>query len=160
MNTTDSTFLLAVQKLLGELFDGVGADEAYVLNFSDVGMIRQMQSLDAATASTRPMKGRTTIAAHVDHVIYGIELLNRFAEGEPNPWEHADWSASWKREKVDEASWRELTSRLSATAERWKRNVAKLTAPDVTAAAGVIASVAHTAYHLGAIRQILAASGK
>src|SRR5688572_18467614 len=39
--------------------------EAFVLNPGDVGLVRQLESIDAAAASARPMPGRTTVAAHV-----------------------------------------------------------------------------------------------
>jgi hypothetical protein len=32
------------------------------------------------------MAGKTTIAAHVDHLHFGLALLNRWAVGEANPW--------------------------------------------------------------------------
>jgi len=36
-----------------------------------------------------------SIAAHVDHVRYGLSLMNGWSEGH-NPFKDADWSASWK----------------------------------------------------------------
>jgi hypothetical protein len=36
------------------------------------------------------MPGKTTIAAHVDHVHFGLSILNRWAAGEGNPWAGAD----------------------------------------------------------------------
>ncbi len=103
------------------------------------------------------MPGKTTIAAHVDHVHYGMTLLNRWAAGEANPWADADWEASWQRGVVDETQWRSLRDRLRQEAESWRKAAAARTAWDDISAAGALASAAHTAYHLGAIRQILAA---
>jgi hypothetical protein len=103
------------------------------------------------------MPGKTTIAAHVDHVLYGLDLINRWAAGEPNPWADADWEASWRRTTVDDAQWRALRDRLRAAVQTWQRAVAARTDWDEISAAGAISTVAHTAYHLGAIRQILAA---
>src|SRR5580693_7595405 len=100
MNAVDSTFHRALSKLLIEIFDGPPGDEAYLLNPGDDGLLRQLDSISAGTASTRPMPGKTTIAAHVDHVHYGLALLNRWAAGEANPWADADWNASWKRVAV------------------------------------------------------------
>ena len=97
MNATDSTFKNALCKLLTEIFDGPPGKEAYLLNPGDLGLLRQLDSIDAATASKRPMPGKTTIAAHVDHVHYGFTLMNRWAAGEVNPWADADWNASWQR---------------------------------------------------------------
>ena len=79
--------------------------------------------------------------------------MNRWSAGEANPWSGADWTASWRRTTVTESEWAALRERL-----RGARGAGSnaLGAPhDVGAGMnGVIASVAHLAYHLGAIRQI------
>ncbi len=106
MNATDSIFQRALSKLLTEIFDGPPGNEAYLLNPGDVGLLRQLESLDARAASSRPMPGKTTIAAHVDHVHYGFTLLNRWAAGEANPWADADWNGSWQRGNVTPEEWR------------------------------------------------------
>jgi hypothetical protein len=159
MNSTGSIFHRALSKLLTEVFNGPPADEAYILNPGDPGLLRQLETIDARIASGRPMPGKTTIAAHADHVCYGLELLNRWAAGEENPWASADWGASWKRGTVDEQQWRALRDKLREQANKWSQAVAAKTNWDELAASGALSSVAHTAYHLGAIRQILAAMG-
>src|SRR5687768_18499722 len=101
MPTTDSIFQRALSKMLTEIFNGPPGQEAYVLNPGDPGLLRQLDSIDAAGASNRPMPGKTTIAAHADHVLYGLTLLNRWAAGEPNPWASADWDGRWTRRPVN-----------------------------------------------------------
>jgi hypothetical protein len=160
MTATDSIFVHALGKILGEIFDGPPGNEAYVLNSGDPGLLRQLDSIPAEAASARPMPGKTTIAAHVDHVCYGFSLMNRWAAGETNPFAGADWQASWRRGTVDDNRWRELRENLRRQVEAWRKHVAGRTDWDDLAAAGALSSAAHTAYHLGAIRQILAALGK
>jgi hypothetical protein len=157
MNTSDSIFQRALGKMLTEIFDGPPGNEAYLLNPGDPGLLRQLESIDARAASSRPMPGKTTIAAHVDHVHYGFTLLNRWAASEPNPWGDADWNASWGRTTVTDDQWRTLRDGLRRQAETWRKVVTSRTAWDDVSAAGALSSAAHTAYHLGAIRQILAA---
>jgi hypothetical protein len=103
------------------------------------------------------MPGSTTIASHADHVLYGLDLLNRWAAGEENPWANADWSASWKRTTVAAPQWETLRQKLREASEQWQAAVKSRKEWDETAAAGALSSAAHTAYHLGAIRQIVAA---
>ena len=158
--STQPTFHRAIQTLLVEVFDGPPGEEAYILNPKDPGLLGQLEKVDAATASSRSMPGQTTVAAHVDHVLFGIDLLNRWADGEANPWANADWSASWKRTTVDDAAWRSLRDRLRDAVAHWQAAVKDRSEWADIEAAGAVASVAHTAYHLGAIRQILAAAGK
>lgn len=155
----DTTFQLALSQLLTEIVLGPFGDHAYILNPGDPGLLRQLDSIDARTASTRPMPGTTTIAAHADHVCYGIGLLNRWAAGESNPWVDADWNASWQRGIVTEAQWQQLRDNLRTEFANWQQAVDRRDEWDEFAAAGALASAAHTAYHLGAIRQILAAAG-
>jgi hypothetical protein len=164
MPETNDLFFRAFQTILAEVFHGPPGETAFLLNPGDPGLLRQLDAIDASAASTRCAAGETTVAAHADHLLYGLELLNRWAGGEENPWATADWSASWKRKTVSEEQWRDLMSKLRAAAEKWQRAVADRAGAgaewnDVTAA-GALASAAHTAYHLGAIRQILVACGK
>jgi hypothetical protein len=157
MNALDSIFQRALCKLLVEIFDGPPSNEAFLLNPGDPGLLCQLESIDAKDASTRPMPGKTTIASHVDHVHYGLTLLNRWAAGEANPWADADWDASWKRSFVTDEQWRSLRDELREQADVWRHAAASRTTWDDLSAAGALSSAAHTAYHLGAIRQIVAA---
>jgi hypothetical protein len=157
---SDAIFKRALSTILAEIFDGAPPNEGYLLNPGDPGLLRQLESIDARAASSRPMPGKTTIAAHVDHVHYGLMLLNRWIAGEANPWATADWDASWKRDQVNDEQWRALRDKLRREAEAWQAGVKKHTEWGDVSAAGALSSAAHTAYHLGAIRQILAAMGK
>jgi hypothetical protein len=160
MNTSDTFFQNALVKLLGEIFDGPPGNEAFVLNPGDPGLVRQLDTIDARAASARPMPGKTTIAAHVDHVCFGFSILNRWFAGEPNPWAGADWDGSWKRTAVNDEQWRALRGELRRQWEAWRTHMVQRTSWDDLSASGALSSAAHTAYHLGAIRQILAALEK
>jgi hypothetical protein len=160
MPTTDSVFQNAMRKILTEIFDGPPGKDAFLLNPGDPGMLGQLESIDATTASSRPMAGLTTVASHVDHVHYGVTLMNRWIAGEPNPWASADWTASWKRTTVTEEQWRTLRDNLRKETDKWRRAIETHSDWNEMSAPGAISSAAHTAYHLGAIRQILAAMNK
>jgi hypothetical protein len=60
---------------------------------------------------------------------------------------------------VSDEQWSTLRRELRRHAERWRRVVQSRADWDEVTAAGAISSAAHTAYHLGAIRQILASNG-
>ena len=156
MTTADSVFQRALSNMLTEIFDGPPAQEAYLLNPGDPGLLRQLDAIDASAASKRPMPGKTTIAAHVDHVYFGLSILNRWAAGEANPWAGADWNGSWQRTTVSDDQWRTLRAALSQEAEKWRKVVATRTNWDDLGAAAALSTAAHTAYHFGAVRQILA----
>ncbi|MFT3784571.1 MAG: hypothetical protein QM770_00205 [Tepidisphaeraceae bacterium] len=146
--------------MLRELFDGSTDQSAFILNRGDPGFLAQLDALSAEVASARPMPGLTTVAAHVDHVLFALSLLNRWAGGEANPFAGADWSASWKRTHVDEPAWRDLLKRFRTEVATWQEHVKQPREYDDLTASGTLASIAHAAYHLGAIRQILAAQNQ
>jgi hypothetical protein len=76
------------------------ADAAWMLNGGDVGLLRALDKLTASAASTTPMAGGASIAAHVDHVLYGLSLMNRWSRCEHDPWSTADWTVNWNRTVV------------------------------------------------------------
>src|SRR5207237_5756782 len=89
----------------------------------------------SSAASKRPMAGKTTIASHVDHIHFGLNILNRWAAGEANPWAGADWNGSWKRTNVSEVEWQTLREGLRREAEQWRSMVATRAAWDDMSAA-------------------------
>jgi hypothetical protein len=155
MAAKDATFQNALSTLLVEVFAGPPGKEAYILNPGDPGLLTLLEGLDARAAGRAPGGGRKAIAAHADHVRYGIALLNRWAAGEPNPWADADWEASWLVTVESDEQWRALCATLRQEVESWQRAVASRNDWEPVAAAGALSSLAHTAYHLGAIRQIV-----
>jgi hypothetical protein len=144
----------SLETLFRELIDGPTPNAAWILNKEDVGLLRSLDKLTASAASAATIAGGASIAAHVDHVRYGLSLMNRWSQGEPDPWSMADWSVSWTRTVVNDQEWAALRQALGAEARTWletlraPRDYAEMELNDV------IASIAHLAYHFGAIRQI------
>src|SRR5438128_2859561 len=85
MSQTDSVFQRVESKLLTEIFNGPAGAEAYILNPGDPGLHRQLETISAATASQQAIPGKPSIAAHVDHVHFGLSLLTRWLSGEKKP---------------------------------------------------------------------------
>ena len=150
MNTGEVAKTLGV--LLGELIDGASKDGGYMLNPGDEGLLRSLEKLSAADASAATPTG-SSIAAHVDHLRYGLSLMNRWSQGE-NPFQSADWSASWQKTAVSDSEWRQRLFGLRAEATRWLAVVRTPRDANEIELNGMIGSIAHLAYHLGAIRQI------
>jgi hypothetical protein len=150
MNTAPITSSLTT--LLGELVNGAPGSGGYILDGGDQGLLRSLAKLSAADAS-RPTPTGSSIAAHVDHVRYGLSLMNRWSGGE-NPFRDADWSASWRRRTVSEAEWEQLRAGLLQEASRWIETLGRARETSEVELNGMLGSIAHLAYHLGAIRQI------
>ncbi len=100
------------------------------------------------------MNDGATIAAHAEHLRYGLSLMNRWAREGGNPFADATWDAAWKTTTVSDARWAEIRHGLADEAARWRESLG--TPRELTRAelCGMIGSIAHLAYHLGAIRQI------
>jgi hypothetical protein len=150
MHTAELTKTLVT--LFDELVNGAPETGVYVLNAGDEGFLRSLDKLSARAASDLTLTG-ASIAAHVDHVRYGLSLMNRWSAGE-NPFDDADWSASWRKTMVSEEEWQKQRAELAREAAQWLDALRSPRDVQDVELNGMIGSIAHVAYHLGAIRQI------
>ena len=151
METADISRTLAT--LFRELVDGVPRDPSYMLNTGDIGLHGSLEKLSAEDAS-RTGSGGASIAAHVDHLRYGLALMNQWKSGVKNPWAGADWTQSWKISSVTDTEWNRLRRELQSETHRWLDSLGTARSMDETQLTYMIASIAHLAYHVGAVRQI------
>lgn len=151
MNTREITSSLAT--LFGELVNGTPRDGGYMLNPGDEGLLRSLDKLTATDASATTPTG-SSIAAHTDHVRYGLSLMNRWIAGDAKVFDNADWSASWRKTTVTDGEWQQLRNNLRGEATRWLDGLRAPREVNEIDLNGVIGSIGHFAYHLGAIRQI------
>ena len=94
MRTTDLSAVLT--RLFSELVDGASDPTgAFVLNSGDVGLLGSLEKLTADDAS-RSVNDGATIAAHAQHVRYGLSLMNRLANEGGDPFADAKWDEAWK----------------------------------------------------------------
>jgi len=152
MKTNDIGASLAT--LFSELVIGANSGGgAFILNSGDAGLLRSLDKLSAADASGS-VHGGATIAAHAQHVRYGLSLMNRWASEGGNPFADAKWDEAWKTSRVDDGEWSEIRGGLRDEAQRWLGVLGTGREVSTVELNGMIASIAHLAYHLGAIRQI------
>jgi hypothetical protein len=141
-------------RLFSELVDGAHEPNgAFMLNSGDIGLLRSLDALSPAAAS-RSVNGGATIAAHAQHLRYGLSLMNRWAAEGGNPFADAKWDEAWKTTAVDANEWEKIRGGLRNEAQRWTQALGSSREVGDVELAGMIASIAHLAYHLGAIRQI------
>ncbi len=142
-------FVESVAYLLRETFEGSPEGQPSAYLDRGVGVLNTLNGLSADRAS-KDFHG-TTIAAQTEHSKFYLDRLCEFLAGRN---ERVNWEDSWLIETVNEAEWDALrtsvrtaydsTLRCLASVENWnERNLGM-----------AIGMVAHTAYHLGAIRQI------
>jgi len=151
MQTADVNPTLA--RLFSELVNGSAPDSGFILNGGDAGLLRSLDRI-LATDASRSANGGATIGAHAQHVRYGLSLMNRWAREGGNPFADATWDAAWKISVVDAGEWQEIRDGLRDEAQRWLETLATPRQASDVELAGMVGSIAHLAYHLGAIRQI------
>jgi len=152
MNTKEVSSTL--RRLFSELVDGANSPAgAFMLNSGDVGLLRSLEKISATDAS-RAVNGGATIAAHAQHLQYGLSLMNKWADAGGNPFADARWDEAWKTSAVDAAAWDQIRNALRTEAQRWLDALATPREVNEVELSGMIGSIAHLAYHVGAIRQI------
>jgi hypothetical protein len=152
MRTTEISPVLA--RLFAELADGAPQKGgAFILNSGDIGLLRSLDKLSAGAAS-RSVNDGATIAAHAQHVRFGLSLMNRWASEGGNPFADAKWDEAWKTTTVDSGEWEEIRRGLRGEVDRWLEALRSPREATALELSGMIGSIAHLAYHVGAIRQI------
>ena len=112
------------------------------------GFFGTLAPLTAADASL-PLAG-TSIAAHVHHVAWGMDATAAWIRGDRNG---RDWKESWKITTVDEEAWTRLVGELRRQYDQLRQTIQSHALDGEEAFGGALASIAHLAYHLGAVRQ-------
>ena len=152
MQTADINPVMA--RLFAELVNGADHPKgAFILNTGDIGLLASLDKLSAEEASRSTNDG-ATIAAHAQHLRYGLGLMNRWATEGGNPFADARWHDAWKISTVNAQEWDAIRAGLRGETTRWCE---VLTVPrEVTKVelCGMVGTIAHFGYHLGAIRQI------
>ena len=144
-------FTSAIYSLLDEIFDNV---HGYCLD-KGTSLFETLATISAEEASI-PVGGRcATLAAQVKHVTFYLDVLEHNVRTQQ--YERQDWGKIWRETSaVSQADWLALQSQLRASYDSIKRLIAETSEwPSEDHVAGPLAIIAHTAYHLGEIRQAL-----
>lgn len=144
-------FTNALYALLDETFDNV---QGFYLD-KGTSLFETLATISAAEASI-PVGGKcATLAAQVKHVAFYLDVLEKAVRTQQS--EKVDWGQIWRETKdVTPAEWEALKNDLRASYNRIKALVNDTTEwPSDYEIGGAIAMIAHTAYHLGEIRQAL-----
>jgi len=153
-STPPAVTVTLLVRMLREAFEGPPGPWTYFTDTSSgTGVFGTIGGLSAAAASLPGGPGGTTIAGHVHHLSSSVALSTKGLRGEPTS---RDRSRSWTVSVVDDAAWAALRTRLREEYDRLVVAVEMHARWDEDALGVALGAVAHTAYHLGAIRQRLA----
>ncbi|HLE30327.1 MAG TPA: hypothetical protein VI793_19545 [Anaerolineales bacterium] len=144
-------FTKALYALLDEAFDNV---HGFFLD-KGTSLFETLATISAEEASI-PVGGKcATLAAQVKHVAFYLDVLKRNVRS--GTYERVDWGEIWRTTKeVTPSEWEALKIGLRESYDRIKALIRDSQEwPDESQIGGAIATVVHTAYHLGEIRQAL-----
>lgn len=152
MGTENKSYLFTKEllELLDETFEhtqGIYLDKGNSL-------FDTIEKVSAGDASKPGSAGGTTIAGQIEHVRYYLRLLA--SDLLKSDFGKVDWQDSWRMTEVTNKEWEALKGELRKTyqsVESAIKKVEKWEGEDDFGAS--LAILAHTAYHLGAIRQML-----
>ena len=114
------------------------------------GLLETLKNISAEAASVES-KNQRSIAAHVEHLRVYLVALHGYMNGATAK---TDWDASWQTHSVTELEWQALQNNLKAAYGALLKDLREVPDGDIKFAES-IAILAHTAYHFGAIRQLL-----
>ena len=116
------------------------------------GLFDTLDAISAEQASRPIAEGGTSIAAQVEHTRFYLEVMEQFMNGRT---EKVDWQESWQVEKVTPEAWERLKQDLKAAYESVTAKLKSIESWGDDEIGDSMAMVVHTAYHLGAIRQMM-----
>ena len=137
--------------LLKETFEGPPPDTGSAYLDKNAGLFQTLDALTAEAASTVVRPGAPTVAAHCEHVRFYVLALHDFIRGATAK---IDWSQSWLVRTVTPAEWDDLKASLRRAYEDLSAHLRSLEHWGDEEIGDGLAVIVHTAYHLGAIRQL------
>jgi hypothetical protein len=146
-------FIEGVAYLLRETFEG--SPEGQMSAFLDrgIGVFSTLEKLSAEEASRKISS--MTVAAQTEHAKFYLDRLCEFLKGRTD---RVNWDDSWLIETVNENEWSGLQQSARASYENTMQTLRSLEELNEMQIGMAMSLVAHTAYHLGAIRQIAKAA--
>ncbi len=127
--------------------------QGYYLDRHSGGLMGTLEKITAAQASSSFKPGMTTIAGHVFHTdFYLSKVVVQSLRGQDVG--KLDWDQSWILKTVTELEWEELKQHLRETCQTVLELVKARETWDDQPITDAMVGLAHTAYHVGAIRQM------
>lgn len=150
----NNLFVRSAKKMISEAFEGppFPSNVSWFTNTEpDSGILAALARLSAEQASLS-IHG-TNLAAHADHVRYHLWGTTEFLRAGRMP--KMDWKQSWMIAAVEEDRWKEIQRELKEEYTRLLQTLDSTLPWDETYADEALGSLAHSAYHLGAIKQMI-----
>ena len=120
----------------------------------DTSLFVTLAQISAKEASIPVGNRCATIAAQVEHIRYYLNVLSSNIQN--RKIEKVDWDKSWSAKKVTAEEWTNLQNQLMKEYRQFVSDLEKVNQwkgeDDIGASFAILS---HSAYHLGAIRQLI-----
>lgn len=143
-------------QLFKETFEGPPPDTGSAYLDKGGGLFQTLEPLTAEAASTAARPGASTIAAHCEHLRFYVMALYGLMRGATGK---IDWEQSWLVKTVTPAEWDDLKENLRRAYATVAEHLQAVEHWGDEEIGDGMAILMHTAYHLGAIRQLARALG-
>lgn len=144
-------FTKAIYMLLDESFENVQG----IFLDRKTSMFETLAGISAEEASI-PVGGKcATLAAQVKHVAFYLEVIVRFMRDPQSP--QADWGEVWRTvSSVTPDEWQSIQNELRINYQNMRKYIESVQEwPNAETVGTAMAIIAHSAYHLGEIRQAM-----
>ncbi len=148
MSESQPTPQESLLELLEETFE---KHHGYYLDKHAGGLFGTLDGVTFEVASRPIPSQRPTIAAHCEHLRFYLDVLYRAMHGDTT---RANWDESWRTQTVTATEWDALRAAIKTEYTRLMTELRAMDAQDTRLETGM-SVLAHTAYHLGAIRQLI-----
>lgn len=141
-------------QLLKETFEGPPPAVPSAFLNKGTGLFQTLDEIPAAIASAEAKPGGSTIAAHVEHIRFYVVVHGELLRGST---EAIDWNESWRIKTVESPEWDDLKQGLRRAYSSLTEQLKALETWGEDEVGVAMSIIAHTAYHLGSIRQLMLA---
>jgi hypothetical protein len=148
-NITTNAFTQSLLYLFRETFEGSPEGQGSAYLDRGIGIFNTLDGLTAEQVSQN-VNG-SSIAAHTEHSKFYLDRLCEFLNGRT---EKVNWEQSWLIDEVNEEEWNALRHAVRKSYEGVVSCFAQIEDWNEDRVGMAMGMLAHTAYHLGAVRQM------
>jgi hypothetical protein len=141
-------------QLIKETFEGPEPTGSSAFLEKGTGLFQTLDDISAGIASAQLRPEGSTIAAHSEHIRFYVAVHHKLMLGVR---EKINWNESWRIKTVSAVVWDDLRRDLRKAYSTVNDHLTALNSWGEDEFSLAMAIVAHTGYHLGAIRQLLLA---
>ena len=138
--------------ILEEAFEHPSKPWSYFTDPSpDAGYFAMLEKVTAIEANQSV--GANSIAAQVNHITFGMKASMGFIKGDPNTPSLDQWQQSWQVPELTETTWKQMQVKLREAYHQLQDHIRSHAVSRPEAMGVAVGTIAHAAYHLGAIKQ-------